>query len=84
MSKAKKLMAEQWGIFSERVMPIDAPEVQQREMKRAFYAGGEAILFRVIAAFASETEPTLEDLQVMDDLNQELKDFGKAIQRGEA
>lgn len=80
----KKLMAEQWGIFSERVMPIDAPAIQKQEMRRAFYAGAQAILFRVIAAFSPETEPTEADLKVMDDLNQELNDFGQALKEGRA
>jgi hypothetical protein len=83
--KAKKgLMDEQWAKFFELVFTADTPEIQKREMRRAFYAGAQAILFRVIAAFAPETEPTEADLKVMDDLNQELNDFAKAIQEGRA
>jgi hypothetical protein len=78
-------MQEQWGIFCERVIPTDAPEVQKTEMRRAFYAGGEAILFRIIAAFAPETtEPTKEDLQIMDDLDAELKAFAADVAAGRA
>lgn len=77
-----KLMQEQWGVFCERVMPIDAPEIQKQEMRRAFYAGGQAIMFRIIAAFAPELEPTEGDLKIMDDLNNELNEFARAVGRG--
>ena len=47
------LMAEQWDQFARAVVPVGAPLVQRQEMRRAFYAGAQAILFRVIAAFAA-------------------------------
>lgn len=81
----RKLMQEQWGLFCERVISPDAPEVQKTEMRRAFYAGAQAILFRVIVAFALETtEPTEEDLQIMVDLEAELKQFAADVVAGRA
>ncbi len=80
----RQLVAEQWDQFARGVLPRDAPEAQRREMRRAFYAGAQAILFRVIEAFAPETEPTAEDLQVMRDVHDELQEFGKLIQQGRA
>lgn len=80
----RKLMAEQWDQFSRSVLPKDAPLTQRTEMRRAFYAGAQAILFRVIDAFAPETDPTEEDLQVMQDVHDELQEFGKLIQQGRA
>lgn len=52
--------------------------------KSPFYAGAQAILFRAIAAFAPETEPTEADLQIMTDVNQELQDFALAVKEGRA
>ena len=78
------LMAEQWDQFARAVLPKDAPRVQHQEMRRAFYAGAESILFRVIQAFAPETEPTDADLQIMSDLDDELKAFTKAVKEGRA
>jgi hypothetical protein len=78
----RQLMAEQWNEFSSRIIPADAPAIQRKEMRRAFYAGAQAILFRVIAAFAPETEPTVEDLQIMEDVDRELQDFAKAVKAG--
>ena len=37
-------IAEQWSAFEALVMPKDAPPVQRQEMRRAFYAGSEAML----------------------------------------
>ena len=76
------LMAEQWDQFARAVVPVGAPLVQRQEMRRAFYAGAQAILFRVIAAFAPEEEPTPEDLQIMSDLERELSDFAVAVKEG--
>lgn len=78
----KKLMAEQWAQFNERVMPLDAPANQKRAMKIAFYGGAQAIMFRIIAAFSPEGEPTDDDLQVMNDLERELSDFAKDVKMG--
>lgn len=77
-------MAEQWDQFARAVLPVKTPPDQRREMRRAFYAGAQAILFRVIAAFAPDTEPTTEDVQIMEDLNQELIDFSKDVEKGRA
>jgi hypothetical protein len=78
------LMAEQWDHFSRAVFKPGTPDIQRWEMRRAFYAGAEAILFRVIQAFAPESEPTEEDLAVMSDLYEELQEFGKAVKAGRA
>lgn len=79
------LMAEQWDQFARAIFANGSfSEIQRREMRRAFYAGAESILFRVIEAFAPETEPTAADMQIMDDLHQELQDFAAAVKAGRA
>ena len=78
------LMAEQWDTFARAVLPKNASTVQRWEMRRAFYAGAESILFRVIQSFDPESEPTDADLKMMEDLDQELKDFAKAVKEGRA
>lgn len=78
------LMAEEWDKFARRVLPADASQVQKQETRRAFYAGAQSILFRVIQSFAPESEPTDADLQIMDDLHQELQDFATLVQTGRA
>jgi len=80
----RMLMAEQWDKFARAVMPANVPTVQRREMRRAFYAGGEAILFRVMAMMGQGDEPTAEDLQIMTDLYEELRDFSVHMLQGRA
>ena len=81
----RMLMAEQWDQFARAVLPKNQfSMIQCQEMRRAFYAGAQAILFGVIVAFAPETEPTAADLQVMEDLERELSDFAEAVKAGRA
>lgn len=80
----RQLMAEQWDQFARAVLPADAPPIQKQEMRRAFYAGAESILFRVITSFAPDAEPTAEDVQMMANLDQELKDFAQLVKSGRA
>jgi hypothetical protein len=78
----QNLMAVEWAQFANRVLPKNAPEVQRREMKRAFYAGAHAIVFRLISSFAPEHEVTDTDLAVMEDLDLELRNFIKDVAEG--
>jgi replicative DNA helicase len=80
--KKTGLMAEQWAEFERKVLPDNVSQVQRREMRRAFYSGAQAILFRVIEALAPESEPTDADLAVMAGVHQELQDFAAAVKRG--
>lgn len=78
----RMLLAEQWDSFARAVLPLKCPPTQRQEMRRAFYAGAESILFRVIQSFSPESEPTDADLKIMEDLDQELKDFAKDVKAG--
>lgn len=40
----KKRIESEWNNFSNAVMPTDAPAIQRKEMRRAFYAGVWAML----------------------------------------
>jgi hypothetical protein len=80
----RQLMAEEWDKFARSVLPLNVTPGQRREMRRAFYSGAQSILFRVIQSFAPETEPTDADLQIMNDLQTELQEFGESIQAGRA
>lgn len=78
----RRLMAEEWDKFARACLPINCPSAQRREMRVAFYAGAQSILFRVIQSFAPEAEPTESDLKVMKDLDQELQDFAESVAAG--
>jgi hypothetical protein len=78
------LMAEQWDQYARGVLPANCSPVQKQEMRRAFYTGAQAILWAIIGAFSPESEPTAEDLKVMEDVDQELRDFAEAVRQGRA
>ncbi|TXH41264.1 MAG: hypothetical protein E6Q97_37840 [Desulfurellales bacterium] len=80
----RQLMAEQWDTFARACLPINAPADQRREMRRAFYAGAQGILFKVIASLASDADPTTEDLELMENLQLEMSDVADAVKAGRA
>jgi hypothetical protein len=80
----RQLMAESWDDFARSVFHDNIPEIQRREMRRAFYAGAHAILFKVIDSLAPESEPTAEDLDIMSNLHNELLEFATAVAEGRA
>lgn len=80
----RQLMAEQWDEFARAVLPKDCSTIQRQEMRRAFYAGAQAILFKVITSFTPEEEPTEKDLEIMNDLHEELNNFTKLVKEGRA
>jgi hypothetical protein len=77
-------MAEQWDQFSRAVMAPNCSAIQRTEMRRAFYAGGQAIMFKVMSAISPESEPTPHDLQILSDLFRELSEFADLVKSGRA
>ncbi len=78
------------GIFGEaydsyaKMIPADADTIQRQETRRAFYAGGTALLHAIMSALTSDEEPTEQDLQTMDAIQAELDDFLRDVTEGRA
>lgn len=82
----QKILDAAWRSYAEAVIPLDAPDIQRTEMRRAFYAGA-ALLFGGIMAMLDpgpDIEPTAADLRKMDALKKELDDFARHIRQGRA
>ena len=76
-------MAEQWDSFARAVLPEGCPAVQRQEMRRAFYAGAEALLHGVLQVLSAEgEEATAEDLDAMANLEKELSEFAELVKKG--
>lgn len=73
---------EQWQIFSALVVPKDAPEVQITEMRRAFYAGVEAMLRIQWAIGGIENEEAA--VAMLEGVHDECRRFSVEIARGNA
>jgi hypothetical protein len=65
------------------VVPADAPEIQIKETRQAFYAGA-SILFTVLTmpgVLDPGDEPTDADMQKMADLQAEIDAFGAGLDK---
>ena len=72
------LLDHQWRSFQDEVIPLAAPELQREEMRRAFYAGAQAVLHTVNDAFA-EGLPAEEVGKVLPAIGVELDRFAAVV-----
>jgi len=79
-----RLIEGQWAQFREKVISANASDIQLREMRRAFYAGAWAYYALVMNRLNPTSEPTGDDIQLLAGLDDEMREFGESILRGEA
>ena len=77
-------MAEQWSDFRQLVYPPGTSDIQITECRRAFYAGAKAFQHIIMNLLTPGTEPTEQDLENMNLLDQELKAFYDLLREGKA
>ena len=74
---------EQWESFASLVIPKNAPPVQRQEMRRAFYAGAEAMM-RIQWAIGGEGISEQAGIQILEGCSDELKRFAQQVAQGRA
>lgn len=74
---------EQWNSFVALVVPKDAPPAQQKEMRRAFYAGAEAMA-RIQFAVGDKAMSEDAGIQVLEGCHDELRRFAHQVAQGKA
>lgn len=79
----RRLMAEQWDEFS-KILPSNCSVVQKTEMRRAFYAGAQSILYKLMNSFDAGSDPSDTDLTLMEDVTTELNEFANSVAMGRA
>ena len=62
-----------------KLIPADAPEVQLRETRQAFYAGAAVLFEAMLLVLEPGEEPTDADMRRMDGIAQELREFGRSL-----
>lgn len=67
-----------WNSY-RALLPKDAGEVQIKETRQAFYAGAAILFESLMLVLDPGTEPTEADMQRMDDINKELREFGRNL-----
>ena len=76
-------IAEQWALFERAVMPKDAPPVQRQEMRRAFYAGAEAML-RMQWGIGDKAVSEDAGMAMMEGWHDECRRFAQQVATGAA
>lgn len=85
MPAPRQRVAEQWNEFVAKVFPPDVGPIQRREMRRAFYAGGEMVIHVMLDGVQPGIgDPTDDEMSIMRDLMEEFREFAKAVVRGDA
>lgn len=79
-----KRIGELWIDYRTHVIPKDAPDTQIKESRRAFYAGAAALFQTLVTMLDPGTEATDADLAKMDEIENELQDFGQNVKDGVA
>lgn len=74
---------EQWQTFEALVMPANAPPIQRQEMRRAFYAGAEAMM-RVQWNIGGEEISEDAGVQILEGCRDELQRFAQQVANGTA
>ena len=74
---------QQWEVFSSMVIANDASPVQRQEMRRAFYAGSEAMM-RIQWAIGGAEISEDEGIQILEGCQDELKRFADQVAQGKA
>jgi hypothetical protein len=77
-------IAAQWASLEARIFVAATPPTQRKEMRRAFYAGGQALFSLMMDALDPGSEETEDDMARMDGWAKELRDFGEKIKAGDA
>jgi len=67
-------LQERWESFQKMVIPPNAPPVQIREMKLAFYAGAESFN-KTLLHITTLEKPEQVEVAMLEGLNQEIKQF---------
>lgn len=73
----------QWSTFEAMVVPKNAPPVQRQEMRRAFYAGAEAMM-RIQWAIGDESISEDAGVAILEGCRDEAQRFALQVQNGSA
>lgn len=79
-----KLIADAWRDFEIQVVPLNAPDVQRTECRRAFYQGALSLFHGMVKMFDPDKEPTEADLKKMEAISAEIDQFLEDLQQGRA
>jgi hypothetical protein len=74
-SETRHLIEAHWITYRTLVMARNAPPIQLRECRMAFFAGAAAMFDSLFQGFSGGTEATEEDLEHITSVREELDAF---------
>jgi hypothetical protein len=77
-------LAQQWTSFELMTGVVKTSGIQRHEMRRAFYAGAAALMDAMMIGLSADAEPTEADMQYMDSIADELRQFAENVSIGRA
>lgn len=77
-----KLIADAWDSYARNVVPADACAEQKTETRRAFYAGAQSLLVAMLTGLDPESDMTEGDMDRMDGIHVELRQFARDVEAG--
>lgn len=81
----RRPVAESWTTFLLMVVPTNASDIQRGEMRRAYYAGAEAVLQIMMKQLDHTTDPdeiTDNDMRLMEDVHEDIVQFAEDVKEG--
>lgn len=76
---AGKIIEAGWHGFRLMVVPPDAGMAQLRDMRAAFFGGALHLFTSIIKSMDAGDEPTEQDMQRIQLIQEELEVFGKSL-----
>jgi hypothetical protein len=76
-------LAARWESFADTILGGCSP-IQRREMRRAFYAGASSLWDILMLTMDEGEEPTKADEGRMEQIQDELEQFGEDLKVGRA
>lgn len=73
------LVESGWQAFRIFVMAPDAPDIQVREMRLAFFAGAQHLYASMLGMMDPGEEETADDVRRSENLHNELESFAKEL-----
>jgi len=68
-----------WNSYRSMVIPDDAPDIQVKESRQAFFAGATILFEGLMGALDSGEEPTEADMQRMAAIQDKIDEFGQEL-----
>lgn len=64
-----------WLLYAKCVLPADAPDIQRRECRMAFYGGAASLLGNLLATLSPGQDVTDADIEEIASIRTELDQF---------